>query len=164
MCMQLSPVFKDEISNDFIETIELAAPLHDIGKISIPDNILKNRENLTQDECRRLREHTVLGAKILEDIYSYNEQNCFLKMSISIARHHHENWDGSGYPDGLSGTDIPLCARIVAVIDTYDVLISKRFYKDAYSHEKSMEIINNLSGKKFDPDIIDIFNRIQHKL
>ena len=162
--MQLSPRYKDEITNNFIDTIELAAPLHDIGKILISDNIISKSVDLTPKEWRLMSQHPVLGAEILQDIYSSNQENNYIQIAIVIAKHHHENWDGSGFPDGLSGTDIPLSARIVSVIDTYDVLISKRCFKEAYSHEESMKIINNQSGHKFDPNIVDILNRIQHKL
>ena len=87
-----------------------------------------------------------------------------LKMAIDITESHHERWDGTGYPHGLSGTDIPLSARITAVVDVYDTLCSKRCYKDAYSHEKALEIINAEAGKSFDPDIIEVFNKVQRQI
>lgn len=162
--MQLSPKFRDEISKSFIDSIEVAAPLHDIGKIAISDSILLKRTDLTPEEWKTMRDHSEIGANMLKEIYSYNEQNDFIRMAIDIAWHHHENWDGSGFPKGLSKTAIPLCARIVSLIDVYDILISERCYKEAYSHEESVRIINEASGKKFDPDIVEIFNRIQHQL
>lgn len=164
MAMQLSSIYKDEISNSFIDTIELAAPLHDIGKMMISDSILCNKIGLTPEERDIIMKHPVFGADILSDIYNSTEENDFIKMAITIARHHHENWDGSGYPDGLSGKDIPFCARIVAIVNKYDVLRSRKCYKNALSHEECMKIINEKSGKKFDPNMVDIFNRIQHKL
>ncbi|HWT26543.1 MAG TPA: HD domain-containing phosphohydrolase [Mobilitalea sp.] len=164
MSMQLSPRFKDEVTNSFIDSIELAAPLHDIGKIAISDNILLKKTRLDPDEMEIVRTHSEIGANILKEIYSYNVHNEFIKMAINIAWYHHENWDGSGFPKGLAKTDIPLCARIVSIIDVYDVLISERSYKPAFSHEESIKIINDGAGKKFDPDIVAIFNKIQNQL
>lgn len=164
MAMQLSSIYKDEISNSFIDTVELAAPLHDIGKMMISDNILCNKTKLTSEERKIIMKHPVFGADILSDIYNATEENNFIKMAITIARHHHENWDGSGYPDGLSGEEIPFCARIVSIVNRYDVLRSGKCYKNVLSREECMKIINEESGKKFDPNMVNIFNHIQHTL
>ncbi len=162
--LQFSPKFEKEITNSFISTIETAAPLHDIGKISISDAILLKPGLLTPEEMKIVRSHAEMGAKTLIELYNMNEHNDFLEMAIDIAHYHHEKWNGKGYPEGLSGNDIPLAARIMAVVDVYDALTSERCYKTAYSHEKSMEIINEESGKSFDPDIIAVFNKIQKQL
>ena len=162
--LQFSPKFEKEITNSFISTIEIAAPLHDIGKISISDTILLKPGLLTPEEMIIVRSHAELGAKSLIELYNMNEHNEFLEMAIDIAHYHHEKWNGKGYPEGLSGTDIPLAARIMSIVDVYDALTSNRCYKTAYSHEKSMEIINEESGKSFDPDIIEVFNKIQKQL
>ena len=162
--LQFSPKFEREITNSFIRTIEIAAPLHDIGKVSISDTILLKPGRLTQEEMTIVRNHAEFGAKTLIELYNMNEHNEFLEMAIDIAHYHHEKWNGKGYPEGLSGTDIPLAARIMAVVDVYDALTSEKCYKTAYSHEKSMEIINEESGKSFDPDIIEVFNKIQKQL
>ncbi len=162
--LQFSPKFEKEITNSFISTIEIAAPLHDIGKISIHDNILLKPGALTPEEMKIVRSHAEVGAKTLTELYNMNQHSEFLEMAIDIAHYHHEKWNGKGYPEGLSGKDIPLSARIMSVIDVYDALTNERAYKTAYSHEKSMEIINEESGKSFDADIIEVFNKIQKQL
>lgn len=164
MSLQLTSGYKDEITNSFVDSIELAAPLHDIGKITISDSILLKRTDLSAEEMAIMKTHSELGANTLKEIYSYNEQNEFIKMAIDIAWYHHENWDGSGFPQGRKGTEIPLSARIVSIVDVYDILISERCYKPAFSHEESMKIINESADKKFDPDIVRIFNKIQNQL
>lgn len=162
--LQFSPVFEKEITQTFIDTIEAASAIHDIGKIKIPDRILLKPGKLTPDEMDVMKTHTELGAKSLMDIYASIEHNDFIKMAIDIAYYHHEKWDGTGYPTGLAGRDIPLSARIMAIVDVYDTLISERCYKQAFTHEESMEIINASSGIDFDPDILEIFNKIQRQL
>lgn len=164
MSLQLTPGYKEEITNGFIDSIELAAPLHDIGKIAISDSILLKRTDLSSDEMQIMRTHSELGANTLKEIYSYNQQNEFIKMAIDIAWYHHENWDGTGFPKGLVKSEIPLSARIVSIVDVFDILISERCYKPAFSHEDSLKIINESAGKKFDPDIVKIFNKIQNQL
>lgn len=164
MGMQLSPRFKEEISSSFIETIELAAQLHDIGKIAIKDCILLKTDPLTEEEQEILKSHSEVGARTLKEIFDKKSQNQFGRMAINIAWSHHENWDGSGYPRGLSGTDIPLCARIVSIIDTYDILTHE--WKDSipYTHEQCIAMINMDAGIKFDPEIVDVLNKIQNQL
>jgi putative two-component system response regulator len=164
MSMQMTSKYQDLITNSFIDAIEIAAPLHDIGKIAISDSILFKKNNLNSEEIEIMKTHTSIGADTLEEIYSINGQNEFLKMAIDIARYHHENWNGSGYPAGISGTNIPLSVRIVSIVDVYDSLISDTVYKKAYSHERSMEIINDGADILFDPDIVAIFNKIQNQL
>lgn len=159
--LQMSPQFRNKITNSFIDAIELAAPLHDIGKLIISDSII-GRKDKTAEGIELMKTHTTVGAGILEEIYSTNEHNDFLKLAISIAKNHHERWDGSGYPSGIKGEDIPLSARIVSVVNVYDNLIND--YGQAYSHEKSMELINEDAGYGFDPEIVSIFNKIQHQL
>lgn len=164
MSMQLYPKFMDEITGGFIDSIELASPLHDIGEIAISDSILLKPTKLDAKEWEIMKTHTEIGAKTLQEIYSYCGHNEYIRMAVDIAWYHHENWDGTGFPKGLSKKEIPLSARIVAAVDTYDRLISERCYKHAFSHEESMKIINDFSGKKLDPDIIHVFNRIQNQL
>lgn len=164
MGMQFSPIFEKQVSNSFVDIIELAAPLHDIGKISISDKILLKPTKLTKKEMKIIETHTEIGAKQLMEIYKLNENNDFIKMAIDIAYYHHERWDGQGYPKGLAGEDIPLPARIMAVADVYDSLVSERVYKNAYSQEESIELIKKESGKMFDPNIIEIFNKIKRQL
>lgn len=162
--LQAYPMFQEEITQEFIEDIELAAPLHDIGKIKIPDRILLKPGKLTYEEMEIMKTHTELGAKSLMDIYSSAGQSELINMAIDIVYYHHEKWDGSGYPLRLKGKDIPLSARIMAVIDVYDTLTSERCYKEAFSHEDSVEIINENAGTSFDPDIVKVFNKIQNQL
>lgn len=164
MCMQLSPQYEKEITDSFIETLELAAPLHDIGMIAISDHIRLQPFKLNFEEEKIMKTHCEIGASTLEEIYSYNEHNEFIRMAINIAMFHHENWDGSGYPKGLKGLDIPLCARIVAVVNDYDICVSKRSYKTACLQDDCFDMVNYKSGIKFDPDIVMIFNKIKHRL
>lgn len=151
------PDYQDKISDHFIEDIYNASPLHDVGKIAIPDNILLKPARLTPEEFEIMKTHTSLGEKYLKEAYIESQTNSFLKMGIEIAGAHHEKWDGSGYPKGLSGEAIPLSARIMAVGDVYDALRSKRVYKEAFSHEKSVAILLEGKGKHFDPVMIDTF-------
>lgn len=162
--LQLSPKFMNEISDSFINTIDLAATLHDVGKLNVNDSILLKKDKLTNDEMEIVKTHCEIGANTLKEIYTYNEKNEYLKMAIDIAYYHHEKWNGKGYPKGLSGKDIPLPARIMAVIDVYDALTSERCYKTAYTHEESLRIMNEESGISFDPDIIEVFNKIEKRL
>lgn len=164
LSLQFSPKFTKDISKDFVDTIELVAPLHDLGKITIPDRILLKPGKLTTEEMDIMKTHSEMGAETLREIYSKSEHNQLLRMEIDITQSHHERWDGNGYPEGLKGTKIPLAARITSVIDVYDTLISVRCYKAAYTHEQAMEIINEDSGKSFDPDIIEVFNKVQRQL
>ena len=164
MSLQFSPKFDKQITASFIDEIELAAQLHDIGFIAISDNVRFKEEDLTEDEWNALKTHAETGAKHLEEIYRQGSKNDFMKMAIDIARYHHENWDGSGYPYGLSGEDIPLAARIVKVVDCYDVLNRNRCYRPAFSLEESLEIMHRETGQQFDPSIMEIFEKVQKQL
>ncbi|MDD7403857.1 MAG: response regulator [Butyribacter sp.] len=164
MSLQLSPKYEKEITTSFIEEIELASQLHDLGFIAINDTILFKREELTAAEWEVLKTHAEIGAKQLEEIYEQGSKNDFMKMAIDIARYHHENWDGSGYPRGLSGTDIPLAARIVKILDCYDVLNRDRCYRNAFSLEESLEIMKRETGRQFDPEIMEIFSKVQKQM
>ena len=162
--MQLSSQYDHLISDTYVDTIELAAPLCDLGNVAISTTILQKTEALTEEETEIMRTHTTIGAKILKDIQSLGDYNDFIQMSIDIAGYHHENWDGTGYPYGLKGEEIPLCARIMAVVDVYDALNRDRAYRKAYSNEESLEIMRRESGKRFDPDIMEIFYKVQKQL
>jgi putative two-component system response regulator len=164
MSLQLSPKFKNQITNSFIDAIELAAPLHDIGTIFDSDSQTFRQDIAIEADYDIDKMHTIDGANILEEIYSFNEQNEFLKMAIDIAKYHHEHWNGSGYPMGIKGTDIPLSARIVAIADAYDDLISDTNSEQILNPERIMEIMNSGANVLFDPDIVAIFNKIRHQL
>jgi HD-GYP domain-containing protein (c-di-GMP phosphodiesterase class II) len=147
--------FKDQIEPDFIEAIFYVSPLHDIGKVGIPDAILTKKGRLTQAEFEEMKTHTLIGAHSIETVLDY----CNLKM-FRIARRliesHHEWYNGKGYPRGLKAEQIPLEARIMAVADYYDALLSERSYKEAYSHDHAIEVIAEEAGRKLDPHIIRI--------
>lgn len=158
--MQLSPKFEDRVTDDFIDTIESSSGLHDIGKIMIPDNILLKNGILDDEERRVMHTHAELGARTLMDIYEGVKKNDFIDMAIDIAWSHHECWDGSGYPKGLKGEEIPLAARIVKVVDVFDAMISERRYKAPIPLEETLAYMQEKAGTVFDPDIIRVFMRI----
>lgn len=149
------------IDEEFITNIYAASPLHDIGKVGIEDRILLKPGPLTADEWNIMKKHPVIGAETLREVERQHPGNSLIQMGIDIAASHHEKWDGSGYPFGLKGEEIPLVARIMALGDVYDALSSKRCYKDAYGHEKSCQILIEGRGSHFDPDVVDTFAEIQ---
>ena len=157
--MQLSPVFENKISDTYIDTIELAAPLCDIVNIGIPIEILQ-KEELTEEETAIIRNHTEIGAQLLSDLYVSSDYNDFISMSIDIARYHHENWDGSGYPNGHKAENIPLAAQIVSIADRYCTLTAN----EACTGKEAMEIISTETGKRFNPDIYKICCKILRQL
>jgi putative two-component system response regulator len=149
--------YKDRINADFVENLQKASPLHDIGKVGIRDAILLKPGKLTPEEFEEMKQHASIGANTLKEVYQEYPSNYFIKIGIEIAQSHHEKWDGSGYPEGLSGDRIPLSARIMALVDVYDALRSKRVYKEAYSKEETHEIIIQGNGKQFDPLVVEAF-------
>lgn len=152
-----SPRFTAELSEETINLLFKSAPLHDVGKVAIPDAILLKPGKLTEDEWVIMKKHAEYGRDALVQAENdVGDPVSFLRYAREIAYGHHEKWDGTGYPQGLSGNAIPLSARIMAVADVYDALISKRVYKSAMSHNLAVEYIMQASGKHFDPAIIDM--------
>lgn len=149
--------YAKSLSDRELELMCKAAPLHDIGKIKISDLILNKPGRLTPEEFEIIKTHTVEGSKIISSTMANIEEEEYLKVAGEIALYHHEKWDGSGYPHKLAGEEIPLCARIMAVVDVFDALTSKRVYKDAYTLEKAYDILRESSGTHFDPEIIKVF-------
>jgi putative two-component system response regulator len=146
-----------EISDSFIDAIDYSSALHDVGKVGIPDAILLKPGKLTPEEFGVMKTHTTIGAHALRSAHTRYQRNVLLSMGIEIARSHHEKWDGSGYPHGLAGQQIPLSARIVAIADVYDALRSRRVYKPPFDHDASVRIILEGSGGHFDPVVVDAF-------
>ena len=144
---------------DEAETVELAAPLHDIGKIGIPDQILLKADKLDAMEWEVMRRHPVIGHEILKGSASK-----YVRMGALIALGHHEKYDGSGYPNGLVGDHIPLCARIVAIADVYDALTSVRPYKKAWSSAQALEYVESQAGKHFDPRLAEAFTGMKKEV
>jgi len=155
------PGYSGQISPIYIDNISHASPLHDIGKVGIPDHILLKPGRLTPDEFEIMKTHTMIGYNLLQSVNERYSHNSFIKTGIEISRSHHEKWDGTGYPDGLKGTEIPLSARILAVADVYDALRSKRPYKESFSHIASSKIILEGDGSHFDPDVIKAFIELE---
>lgn len=141
-----------------------SAMLHDIGKVGIPDRILQKTEELTTEEFEILKLHTVYGRDALLEAEKSLGSNSFLTYAREIAYSHHERWDGSGYPEGLKEKEIPLSGRLMAVVDVYDTLISKKVYKASVPHSKAVEIIKEEAGKQFDPMIVEIFMKCKEKI
>jgi putative two-component system response regulator len=147
------------LDENTIETILYSAPMHDLGKIGIPDQILMKPAILDPAEWKIMKMHTVIGAKILQ-----GSDAEFIKSGESIALSHHEKWDGSGYPNGVKGQEIPIAGRIVAIADVFDALTSKRPYKEPFTIEKSLAIVKEGRGTHFDPDVVDAFFDIQEEI
>lgn len=156
------PRFGCFLTDENILSIYKTAPLHDIGKVGIPDNILLKPGKLTDEEFEIMKKHTALGKSAIEEAEKrLGLEVDFLKFAKEIAYYHHEKWDGSGYPEGLSADDIPVSARLMAVADVYDALISKRVYKPGMSHDKARAIIVEGKNRHFDPDVVDAFVAIE---
>jgi putative two-component system response regulator len=160
-----APEYKALLTDQYIETLFKSAPLHDIGKVGIPDRILLKPGRFDDDEFKIMKKHAALGRDAIqhaEDQLGIEVE--FLQVAKEIAYSHQEKWDGSGYPDGLSGGDIPLSARLMAIADVYDALICRRVYKDPMPHDKAISIIEEGRGSHFDPIIVDHFLEIQDAL
>ena len=153
----------EKVDEEFIRLMYATSPLHDIGKVAIPDSILLKPGQLNDQEFEIMKFHAIAGAETLKAALDRYPEQRFLQMAHDIARSHHERFDGSGYPDGLSGEEIPLSARIMALADVYDSLTSKRVYKDAFTHKVASDIIFDGAGSHFDPQIVMIFGRVEAK-
>jgi putative two-component system response regulator len=162
--MKERAVYADEISGWDIDKVASAARLHDMGKINILETILNKPGKLDDNEYNQIKTHPAAGVNLIDSISKQTGEDDFLYNAKLIAQHHHERWDGTGYPRGLKGTDIPLQGRIMAVIDAYDALVSKRPYKEPLSSEEAAKIISSNSGTQFDPKIIEVFITIQEHL
>lgn len=149
--------YQGYVTPEYIEDLYHSSILHDIGKVGIPDSILLKPGRLTAEEFEIMKQHVILGGETLAAVDAHMKGNSFLTIGKEIAFHHHEKWDGSGYPSGQAGKEIPLSARLVALADVYDALTSKRCYKEAYPHEKAREIIIEERGRAFDPQLVDAF-------
>ena len=149
--------FKRRISKDYIDHLVRSAPMHDIGKIGISDAILQKNGKLTPEEFEIMKGHAAAGGRIIEETFGHLFDEEYKNMAYLVARNHHEKWNGRGYPDGLAGEEIPLCARIMAVADVFDAVSSRRCYRDALPLQECYDIIVRGRGQDFDPDVVDAF-------
>lgn len=149
--------YEQQLTPRIQELITKAAPLHDIGKIVVSDTILNKRDKLTFEEFETMKSHCVEGGRIIDHTLTGVEEADYLEIAKNVSVYHHEKWNGSGYPYGLSGAEIPLCARMMAIVDVFDALSSKRVYKDAYSLDETFAIMEDSKGSHFDPELLDIF-------
>lgn len=147
----------------YVDDIVRSAPLHDIGKVAIPDAILRKPGRLDPDEQAEIRKHCTYGVSVLDEAHAQLPFQTFLELARQLILHHHERWDGNGYPIGLKGENIPLSGRIMAVADVYDALRCKRPYKEPFPHERCVEIIAEESGKQFDPAIVKVFLAVEQE-
>jgi len=155
--------FKDQLTEEHVEMFSNAAPLHDIGKVAIADRILLKEGKLTKEEFEIMKQHAVVGEQTIAEAQLYLDDPALLDTAKEIAGSHHEKWDGSGYPRGLKGNNIPLSARIMMFADVYDALISKRSYKRAFAHQKACDVIKQNVGTHFDPVLYDVFFSLQNE-
>lgn len=151
-------------TTNLAEATCFAVPYHDIGKSILPDDIILKPDTLTYNEYEVMKTHTTIGRDLIEAISGYIKDELCLNTTLDVIKYHHERWDGSGYPEGLSGENIPLSARIMAIIDFYDTLVSKRVYKDSHFHFEAVKKITAESGKGFDPDVVLEFLQVQDEL
>jgi len=157
-------IYAKELSEYDEELAIRSCPLHDVGKISIKDAILLKPSKLTPEEFEEMKKHTIFGAQVVESIKKKTTDSTFLEYAMDFIMGHHEKWNGQGYPNGLSGEDIPLLGRIMAIADVYDALIEERPYKKAFTHEKAVEIITEAKGTHFDPKLVEVFEKMHTEL
>ena len=155
--MKEKGIYADMLTDEYVEDVANSAPLHDVGKIMVSDTILNKPGKLTDEEFAMMKSHTTAGSRVIESAMSLVSDSSYLQEARNLATYHHERWDGKGYPSGKAGEDIPLSARIMAVADVFDALVSKRSYKEPFSFEKAMNIIQEGAGSQFDPRIAQIF-------
>jgi putative two-component system response regulator len=146
-----------------LEKVIISARLHDIGKIFIMDTVLNKPGKLNDEEYEKIKNHSIDGVQIINRIIERTGEEEFLHYAKLFAEYHHERWDGTGYPHGLKGTEIPLHGRIMAIIDVYDALVSKRSYKDAFTNEEAVNIITKNAHKHFDPKIVEVFSEVNNQ-
>ncbi len=156
--------YSDLITKDYVATIQQAAPMHDIGKIAVPDAILQKPGKLTPEEFEEMKQHAPKGGELVKEAFKNLGNEEYRNMAYLVARYHHEKWNGKGYPEGLSGKDIPLCARIMAVADVFDAVSEKRCYRDAMPLERCFGIIESGIGTDFDPIVANAFLDIRDKV
>ena len=155
--LQKKGLYPDILNDKYISQLVKAAPLHDVGKIMIPDNILLKPGKLTPEEFEIIKTHSVEGGRIIRETFTDLEDREYVQIADDVATYHHEKWDGTGYMGQLKGEEIPLSARIMAIADVFDALLSKRCYKEAMSQEESFQIIQESSGTHFDPVLVETF-------
>jgi len=156
--------YADILTKDYMHNLSMTAPMHDIGKIAIPDSILQKPGKLTEEEFEIMKQHAPKGGEIIRETFGDMEHNQYAQMAYQMAECHHEKWNGKGYPKGLKGTEIPLCARIMAIADVFDAVLEKRCYRDEMTLEESFDIIKQGRGEDFEPLLVDIFLSIKEKV
>ena len=161
--LQLSNTYGDVVSDSYIDTLEIAAPLCDLGKVAIHTSILERYPEVTPEEEKEYQRHVLVGGNILADIRKNSSYNDFLDMAIEIAKFHHESWDGSGYPEGLKGEEIPLAAQIVAVVSAF-LKRTRNAQEQPEQVEQALEEIGKMAGTRFNPEIFDVFTKIARQL
>src|SRR5262245_38517126 len=162
--LRREPRYRSEITPAFVDSIGISSALHDIGKVGVAGTLLKTPGRLNRRERERMKDHATLGGQCIQEIELRLGSCNFLSMARQIALAHHERWDGFGYPSGLVGEEIPLAARIVAIVDVYDALSSRRVYKEAFPHQECMTIIRSEAGKQFDPHLTEVFLQIETEI
>lgn len=162
--IKTNSLFSSIMTKDFEDKMMNAAPMHDIGKISIPDTILQKPGKLTDEEYSVMKKHSVLGGEIIQEIFKDMDDKEFLNIAYDVTRYHHEKWNGNGYPEGLVGKEIPFSARIMAIADVFDAISAKRCYRDAMPLDKCFAIIKEGKGVDFDPVLTDLFLNAKEKV
>lgn len=161
---QKQGLYASILTDEYIERLTKVAPLHDVGKIEVPDQILKKPGKLTEEEFEEIKKHATAGGKIIKEVFENIEDVDYIKMASDVASYHHEKWNGQGYGKGLKEEEIPLSARIMAIADVFDALISKRRYKEAFSLDKAFAIIDESAGSHFDPKLAQVFLSIRPEI
>lgn len=152
------------LTQEFCMDVIKAAPMHDLGKIAVDDAVLRKPGRFTDEEFEKMKHHAAEGARVIHEILLHTDDESFKKVAENVAHYHHERWNGTGYPEGLSGEEIPIEARIMAIADVYDALVSRRVYKDAFSYEKADRIIMEGMGTQFDPELESVYVKARPRL
>ena len=156
--------YTDILTDEYLENLYQAAPMHDIGKIAVPDVILQKPGKLTAEEFDVIKQHTVNGGKIIKETFVRMNNHSYSRVAYEVAKYHHEKWNGNGYPKGLKEDKIPLCARIMSIADVFDAVSEKRCYRDALPLEQCFSIIEEGKGRDFEPILVDVFLDMKDKI